>query len=127
MKLGYTLLYVKDVPGTVAFYEQAFGIERAFVHETNTYAEMSTGGTKLGFVSHDVASHSVKYKPVTTSGDPPGIEIGFVTDDVDGDYDRAIKAGAARVLAPTTKPWGQKVSYVRDCNGFLIEICSPMG
>lgn len=27
---------------------------------------------------------------------------------------------------PTKKPWGQVVSYVRDCNGLLVEICSSM-
>jgi lactoylglutathione lyase len=24
------------------------------------------------------------------------------------------------------KPWGQKVSYVRDLNGCLVEVCSPV-
>jgi YD repeat-containing protein len=28
---------------------------------------------------------------------------------------------------PKTKPWGQVVAYVRDKDGFLIEICTPMG
>ena len=50
MKFGYTLLYVVDVPKTVAFYETAFGLKRKFVHESG-YGEMETGATKLGFVS----------------------------------------------------------------------------
>ena len=25
------------------------------------------------------------------------------------------------------KPWGQRVAYVRDCNGALVELCTPMG
>ena len=25
-----------------------------------------------------------------------------------------------------TKPWGQTVGYIRDIDGFLIEICTPM-
>jgi lactoylglutathione lyase len=24
-------------------------------------------------------------------------------------------------------PWGQTVAYVRDNNGFLVELCTPMG
>jgi len=128
MNFGYTLLYVKDVPATMTFYEQAFGIKRAFLHESNAYGEMDTGTTKLGFVALDVASgNGVKFKPVTAAGDPPGIELGFVTDKVAEQYKKAISAGAVKVLAPITKPWGQEVSYVRDCNGFLVEICSPMG
>jgi len=30
------------------------------------------------------------------------------------------------VSEPETKPWGQTVAYVRDRNGFLVELCSPM-
>ena len=34
MRLGYTIIYVKDVTRTVKFYEQAFGLSRRFVHES---------------------------------------------------------------------------------------------
>jgi hypothetical protein len=30
------------------------------------------------------------------------------------------------VKAPETKPWGQIVAYVRDNNGCIVEICSPI-
>lgn len=42
-------------------------------------------------------------------------------------YEKAVNAGATEVKAPTEKPWGQTLSYVRDLNGFLVEICSPIG
>jgi catechol 2,3-dioxygenase-like lactoylglutathione lyase family enzyme len=42
MKFGYTILYVKDVEKTVAFYESAFGLKRKFVNESG-YGEMDTG------------------------------------------------------------------------------------
>ena len=38
----------------------------------------------------------------------------------------AIAAGATLVEKPKTKPWGQTVAYVRDPDGFLVEICTPM-
>ncbi|MDR6644219.1 putative glyoxalase superfamily protein PhnB [Luteibacter sp. 1214] len=25
------------------------------------------------------------------------------------------------------KPWGQRVGHLRDLNGVIVEICSPMG
>ena len=128
MKFGYTLLYVYDVPATVEFYEKAFGLERSFLHESNSYAEMKTGETRLGFVSLEVADgNGVRFQTVSLAGDPPGIEVGFVTATVAEHYQRALDAGATSVLAPVQKPWGQLVSYVRDNNGFLVEICSPMG
>ena len=33
MRFGYAIIYVPDVEKAVDFYERAFGIHRAFVHE----------------------------------------------------------------------------------------------
>jgi lactoylglutathione lyase len=30
------------------------------------------------------------------------------------------------LAAPSTKPWGQVVSYVRAPDGCLIELCTPI-
>jgi uncharacterized glyoxalase superfamily protein PhnB len=49
-----------------------------------------------------------------------------VADNVKKAFAKAVKAGAVAVSQPTKKPWGQIVSYVRDCNGVLVEICSSM-
>lgn len=128
MTLGYTLLYVADVPAALDFYERAFGLQRGFLHESNAYGELATGGTKLGFVQHEVAaSHGFVYEVVRPDRAAPGFELGFITTDVAGAYAIAVAAGATAVSAPEAKPWGQIVSYVRDLNGFLVEICSPMG
>ena len=128
MKLGYTLLYVDDVEKTMKFYSAAFGLKMGFLHESKQYGEMMTGETKLGFVNHETAmSHDFKYEKMTVQKTPAGFEVGLVTKNVEAAYENAVKAGAIAISTPKTKPWGQTVSYVRDCNGFLIEICSPVG
>lgn len=127
MKLGYTLIYVDDVGRTMGFYEKAFGLKPGFLHESKQYGEMETGGTKLGFVHHETASsHGFEYDKLSPKKTAPGIEIGLVTEDVEAAFSKAIKAGATSVSKPEKKPWGQVVSYVRDCNGLLVEICSAM-
>jgi lactoylglutathione lyase len=126
MKFGYTILYVKDVETTVAFYESAFGLKRKFVHESG-YGEMDTGETKLGFASVELAtSNGVSFTPALPEGPSPAVEVAFVTDDVTEAFAKAVKAGAEPVAQPKQKPWGQTVGYVRDLNGFMVEICSPM-
>jgi lactoylglutathione lyase len=128
MKLGYTLFYVDDVESTMTFYSKAFGLEAGFLHESKQYGEMATGDTKLGFVNHETASsHGFEYEKMDISKKPFAFEIGLVTNDVETAFNKAVKAGAEAISKPATKPWGQVVSYVRDCNGFLVEICSPMG
>lgn len=42
-------------------------------------------------------------------------------------YKKAINEGAIPLVPPKEKPWGQTVAYVRDPNGILIELASPMG
>ena len=39
---------------------------------------------------------------------------------------KAREAGATLVSAPENKPWGQMVAYVRDLDGFLVEICTEV-
>lgn len=127
MKLGYTILYVPDVIAAVEFYERAFSIKRRFVHDSGQYAEMETGSTALGFASEALAeANGVAIRPNTLRDIAAGIEICLVTDTPDDAYAHAVASGAAPVKPVETKPWGQKVSYVRDLNGCLVEICSPV-
>jgi lactoylglutathione lyase len=53
---------------------------------------------------------------------PFGIELGFTTEDVPGTIKKAVEAGAIILAEPKTKPWEQVVGYLRNLNGFLIEI-----
>ena len=67
-----------------------------------------------GFVAHDPA------------GPPAALEIALVDDDVPAAHARALEAGARELAGPKQKPWGQTVSYVRDPNGVLVELCTPI-
>ena len=126
MRFGYTILYVPDVEKAVAFYESAFGLKRKFVHESG-YGEMDTGDTTLAFASVELAtSNGVSFALADPNGPAPAVEVAFVTDDVAAAFAVAVKAGAVPVAQPKQKPWGQVVAYVRDLNGFLVEICSPL-
>lgn len=128
MRLGYVILYVPDVAEAVAFYERAFALERRFVHESGQFAEMETGQTALAFVSEELAQSTCgEFSANRPTGSPAGIEVAFVSDDVSEAFERAVAAGAVSTVAPVEKPWGQTVAYVRDLNGCLVEICSPMG
>lgn len=127
MKLGYLIIYVADVRETVAFYQEAFGLSPRFVHDSGTYAELETGTTALAFADETFTPSKGAFALNRPNEKAAGAEVGLVTDEVQAAYDRAVLKGAVSVLAPTVKPWGQTVAYVRDNNGFLVELCSPMG
>jgi lactoylglutathione lyase len=127
MRLGYAILYVNDVSATVDFYERAFGFNRRMVKDGD-YGELDTGATVLAFAANHFARQitPVPFDAADPSKPAPPVEIGFVTENVGADYRQALAAGAIEVKAPEQKPWGQTVGYIRDLNGFLIEICSPL-
>ncbi|WP_327440418.1 VOC family protein [Pseudomonas donghuensis] len=129
MKLGYTIVYVPDVAASLAFFEQAFGLGRRFLHESGDYGELDTGATTLAFASLALGNSHFPggVLAASESAKPLGMEIALVTDDVASAHARAVAAGAIELKAPEAKPWGQTLSYVRCPDGTLVELCTPVG
>ncbi len=128
VKLGYTILYVSDVTKSIEFYESAFGFQRKFITPENDYAELLTGETTISFASLELANSNLKNGfMVSKQADKPfGIELALVTENVQEIISVAIQLGAIIVENPIHKPWGQTVGYIRDIDGFLLEICTPI-
>lgn len=124
MQLGYTIIFVEDINATVAFYQTAFGLEAQAV--TPMFAAMNTGQTTLAFGANSnerrELAGKLEYRDNTLEHDPAGIQISFISENVEADFARAIQAGATSVIEPNLKPWGQTVSRVRDLNGVLVGI-----
>lgn len=125
---AYTILYVRDVTATIEFYENAFGFKRKFIAPGNDYGELITGNTTLSFAQTELAKTNVPdgFTESDPAAKPFAFEIGFTVENVEEAFQKALSAGATEVSKPKTKPWGQVVSYVRDLNGFLVEICTEV-
>jgi lactoylglutathione lyase len=128
VKLGYTILYVSNVTKSVEFYEAAFGFVRKFITPENDYGELLTGETTISFVSKELANSNLKNGFIESSqtNKPFGIELALVTDNVQDIIEKSLQLGAIIVEHPVQKPWGQTVGYIRDLDGFLLEICTEM-
>jgi lactoylglutathione lyase len=121
--LRYVILYVDDVDRAVAFYSKVFGFKPGM--RQGPYAELATGKVTLALSERGFVTKELGLKP-----GPKGAgssEIGMVVseEEVPLVYQAALDAKATSVVAPKKQPWGQLVSYVRDLDGHLIEICSP--
>ena len=124
MKFRYSILYVRDVKTSLDFYCAAFGFTQKMLHESGTYGELDTGATILAFASLEtMQSKNARAADITR----PSFEIAFETGDVGGGVAQAVAAGARLEQEPKEMPWGQTVAYVSDADGFLIEICTPIG
>ncbi|WP_373973738.1 VOC family protein [Chitinibacter sp. SCUT-21] len=129
MQFGYTIIYVPDVAASLGFFERAFGFSLRFLHESGEYGELETGATTLAFAHQQLANSHFAGGVLTghASKQALGVEIALVTPDVAAAHQRAIDCGATPLAAPSQKPWGQTVSYLRCPDGTLVELCTPMG
>ncbi|MGI9590598.1 MAG: VOC family protein [Myxococcota bacterium] len=124
-RLGYVILYVESLEKAMRFYCEGLGFSEKARH--GDYGELATGDTILGLAERNfVAGHFTGELP------PPGqgaseIAVVFDREDVRPAYERALAAGAKAVVEPREESWKQLVSYVRDPDGHLLEICSPVG
>ncbi|RWW91123.1 hypothetical protein BHE74_00000274 [Ensete ventricosum] len=98
--------------------------DRRFLHESGTYGELETGDTTLSFAAHELGEMNFKggHVEAHTSRQPLGMEVGFVTEDVLVAHAKALANGATQLSAPSAKPWGQVVSYVRFQRTLLVPL-----
>lgn len=128
--LGYTIFYVADVRATVAFFQEAFGLEPKFVTDEGDYGELATGATTLAFANITLAMDGLGsaggFTPSDPNQPPQGASITLVSNEFEALFTQALAAGATRYVDPSEKPWGQTVAYMRDANGILIELATPV-
>ncbi len=124
MQFLYTILYVPDPVRTMDFYTRAFGFAVRLTSPDGDYGELETGQTRLCFAATEMIRGLGK-DPAETPVARPAFEIALATDDVPAALARAVEAGGTEVMAPTQMPWGQVISYIKDPDGTLVEICEP--
>lgn len=102
---------VRDVPRSSAFYRDVLGFRE--LHSSDAIAELVIGETKLVLLraSFDVVA-------------PKDLHFGFreTRDGVDEWGRKAREAGVTIESGPARAEWGGYVLYLRDPDGYLIEI-----
>jgi len=128
LKLGWVIVYVDEPDTASAFYQETFGLRPEFAVPDGSYAQLDTGSTKLAFASHDLGDQNFPggVRRVVQADPPLNVEIALVADDVDGAYAKALQAGCSGLAEPVDKPHGQRVAYLRDPFGTLVELGTPL-
>jgi lactoylglutathione lyase len=116
LRLGWVIVYVDEPAQAAAFYERTFGLRGEFVAPSGTYAQLDTGPTRLAFAAYELGDGNFPggVRPAPREGQPPNV------------FARAIEAGCAALAPPSDKPQGQRVAYVRDPFGTLVELATPI-
>ena len=126
MTLGWVIVYVEAPDDAAAFYERVFGLRVEFA--VGEYAQLDTGATKLGFAAYSLGEQNFPggVRPAAGDGQPPNVELALVHEDVDRAYRHALDAGCEGLAEPKDKPQGQRVAWVRDPFGTLVELATPL-
>ncbi|KAF5184312.1 Lactoylglutathione lyase family protein [Thalictrum thalictroides] len=124
---AYTVVYVKDVAKSVAFYAKAFGYNVRRLDESHRWGELESGQTTIAFTplhQHETDEVTGSVQVPKTNWERNPVEVCFAYSDVDAAYKRAVENGAVPVQEPEDRQWGQKVGYVRDMDGIVVRIGS---
>ena len=126
--LGWVIVYVDAPDETARFYESTFGLTLEFAAPDGSYAQLDTGATKLAFAAYALGEKNFAggVRRAASTGQPPNVEIVLVTEDVDAGYAQALAGGCSALSEPEDKPQGQRVAYVRDPFGTLVELATPL-
>ena len=126
MRLDGFGLFVDDMANMIRFYRDVLGFEiRESENASNVYLIKDDTLFLLYGRKDFEKMTSRKYEYV--KGLNGHTEIALYVDtfeEVDAEYERAIRNGAVSVLEPETEPWGQRTCYIADPEGNLIEIGS---
>ncbi|KQO61454.1 VOC family protein [Curtobacterium sp. Leaf261] len=141
MNLVSIHIITDDVDASAAFYERVTGLSATRL--TPQFAEIRTPSGTLA-IGH-TATVALFGADAARPADNHTAIIEFLVDDVDATYDRLRTAGAAGtgrtggtgrvdvagpdlvfVQEPTTMPWGNRSLLLRDPDGTLVNLFTPV-
>ena len=126
MRLDGFGLFVNDMGAMIRFYRDVLGFEIQESEQTSNVYLVKDGTLFLLYGRKDFEyMTSKKYDYVKGLNGHSEIALYVDTfEEVDLEYEKAIRNGATSVLEPTTEPWGQRTCFIADPEGNLIEIGS---
>ena len=110
----------------VAFYRDVLGLEIEWDGK-GPYAEFKHEPIRFSMYERKLLSEFLGRTPTYPNGLNGTFELAIELpkfEQVDIEFERAVKAGAQPVTPPKDTPWSQRTSYVADPEGNLIEIGS---
>lgn len=126
MRLDGFGLFVEDMGKMIRFYRDVLGFEIKENEDTSNVYLLKDGTLFLLYGRSDFEKMtSRKYEYL--KGVNGHFELALYVDtfeEVDEAYKRVTEMGAESILEPTTEPWGQRICYIADPEGNLIEIGS---
>ena len=126
MRLDGYGLFVNDMAVMIRFYRDVLGFKIKEAEDTDNVYLVKDGTLFLLYGRKDFEKLTNK-RYEYLKGVNAHSEMALYVDtfeEVDEQYQNAIKNGAVSLLEPTTEPWGQRTCFITDPEGNIIEIGS---
>jgi uncharacterized glyoxalase superfamily protein PhnB len=121
IKSAETILYVSNQEASSKFYRKIFR-HAPDLNVPGMTEFIISDNCKIGLMPNDGIAKILSDKtphPGTGNG-IPRCELYFYVDDVQAEYDNAIKCGAKLISAIADRDWGDRVCYFSDPDGHTI-------
>jgi predicted enzyme related to lactoylglutathione lyase len=122
MELVSIRIITDDVARLVAFYEQATGATAIWGNEV--FAELPTASGTLAVA--DTRTVPLFGSGAAEPGANRSVIIEYLVDDVDASYEKLRGLVERVVTEPTTMPWGNRALLLRDPDGNLVNLFTPV-
>jgi lactoylglutathione lyase len=121
MRLNYTIVFVSDMEGSVAFYRDVFGLSLKF--ETPEWSEFSTGEATLALHKAQ-GERQIEVGQETST--PGQCRPGLLVEDLDLFHSQVVERGATCVQAPT-EVFGARIAQYLDPDGLMVSVSETKG
>lgn len=122
MELNYIALFVKDVYQSYIFYRDVLSFDFPKDIKDNSI-EGKSGRIKIGLYHKDWYEN-LFHQPL--SQNYPGIIFAFTVEDLDRFYQHLLNRSVNIITPPTTMPWGQRLCFFTDPDGYIWEANSQI-
>jgi predicted enzyme related to lactoylglutathione lyase len=121
------ILAVAEVGRSVAFYRDLLGFAVDALYDDPPYASLSRAGMRLSLAEQ---GHPADDRPgvmMVAPVDPTAAAVVLVLEVADclSVHERLVAAGADLLAPPYSPPWGGHRFFVRDPDGYLVEVEQP--
>jgi lactoylglutathione lyase len=115
-RVGYVILYVRDLTASITFYRYVLGLP--FKFQDAGYAEFGTRGTRFALYE----KRRAEWLTGRTVTPGPAAEVVFMVDDVDAHARRLAASGVSIISGPADRPWGHRTIHLLDPDAFIVEL-----
>jgi catechol 2,3-dioxygenase-like lactoylglutathione lyase family enzyme len=123
-EIGAITLFVEDLDGSTAFYQDIFDLEPDFSDDTACMFRLVN--TLLFLTRSSEAPNMIAPAVAGAPGNGPRHVFAIIVDDVDAVCAEITGKGVALLNGPDDRSWGMRTANFQDPDGYVWEIATEM-